>query len=61
MSAVDAVEPVRTAQAGTVESMDCLVTITGSASGRVIEITGSSASRFKGLPKIGRASCRERV
>ncbi len=48
MSAVDAVEPVRTAQAGTVESMDCLVTITGSASGRVIEITGSSASRFKG-------------
>ena len=35
------------AQAGTVESMDCLVTVTASDSGRVIEITGGSAARFK--------------
>lgn len=38
----------RTSQAGTVESMDCLVTITESGGGRVVEITGSSASRFRG-------------
>ncbi|MDR1650691.1 MAG: citrate lyase acyl carrier protein [Synergistaceae bacterium] len=37
----------RTAQAGTLESMDCLVTVTGPADGRVIEISGSSAPRFK--------------
>ena len=36
-----------TGQAGTLESMDCLVTITGSDSGRVIEITGAAAARFR--------------
>ena len=36
-----------TGQAGTLESMDCLVVITTSDSGRVIEITGSAASRFR--------------
>ena len=34
-------------QAGTLESMDCLVIISASDSGRVIEITGSAASRFR--------------
>ena len=37
----------RTGQAGTLESMDCLVVITASDSGRVIEITGSAVSRFR--------------
>jgi len=37
---------VHTGQAGTLESMDCLVTITGSDAGRVIEITGGAAVRF---------------
>lgn len=36
----------RTAQAGTVESMDCLVTIMAAEGVRVIEIAGSSAGRF---------------
>jgi citrate lyase subunit gamma (acyl carrier protein) len=36
-----------TAQAGTIESMDCLVTISGSNDGRRIEISGASAARFK--------------
>ena len=35
-----------TAQAGTIESMDCLVTVTGSDDGRRIEINGASAARF---------------
>ncbi|GHV56475.1 citrate lyase ACP [Synergistales bacterium] len=34
-------------QAGTVESMDCLVTVSESPNGRVIELAGASASRFK--------------
>jgi len=34
-------------QAGTLESMDCLVVIAASDSGRVIEITGLAASRFR--------------
>jgi citrate lyase subunit gamma (acyl carrier protein) len=33
--------------AGTLESMDCMVTITGPVEGRVIEIAGSGAVRFK--------------
>ena len=33
----------RTAQAGTVESMDCLVTIAATSGPRVIEITGDGA------------------
>ena len=37
----------RKGQAGTLESMDCLVIITASDSGRVIEITGSAVSRFR--------------
>ncbi len=43
-----------TAQAGTLESMDCLVSVTGAGS-RTIEISGSSAARFKGAieKKIG--------
>ncbi|MDL2264297.1 citrate lyase acyl carrier protein [Synergistaceae bacterium OttesenSCG-928-I11] len=49
-------EPATThvAQAGTLESMDCLVSITG-AGARAIEISGSSAARFKGAieKKIG--------
>jgi citrate lyase subunit gamma (acyl carrier protein) len=36
-----------TAQAGTLESMDCLVTITGAAGKRTVEISGSSAVRFR--------------
>lgn len=38
-----------TASAGTLESMDCLVTITALAAGEGIktEITGASAARFK--------------
>ena len=44
-----------TGQAGTLESMDCMVTITGSESGRVIEITGVAAARFRATmeEKIG--------
>jgi len=40
---------MKTAQAGTLESMDCLVTVTEAAQGAGVklEITGSSASRFK--------------
>ncbi|MDR1943761.1 MAG: citrate lyase acyl carrier protein [Synergistaceae bacterium] len=34
-------------QAGTIESMDCLVTVTGSDEGRRIEIRGNGASRFR--------------
>lgn len=49
-------EPAAThiAQAGTLESMDCLVSITG-ADARAIEISGSGAVRFKSVieKKIG--------
>ena len=40
---------MKTAQAGTLESMDCLVTLTEAeqGAGRKIEITGASAVRFK--------------
>ncbi len=40
---------MKTAQAGTLESMDCLVTVTEAAAGAGVklEITGSSAARFK--------------
>ncbi len=40
---------MNTAQAGTLESMDCLVTVSKAAqgSGVKINITGSSAARFK--------------
>ncbi|MEG1798599.1 MAG: citrate lyase acyl carrier protein [Synergistaceae bacterium] len=40
---------MKTAQAGTLESMDCLVTVTEAAAGAGITtaITGSSAARFK--------------
>jgi citrate lyase subunit gamma (acyl carrier protein) len=39
----------RTAQAGTLESMDCLVTVTEAqtGSGIALRITGSSAARFR--------------
>jgi citrate lyase subunit gamma (acyl carrier protein) len=43
---MSAEEYPRTAQAGTIESMDCLVTIAGSAGGRIIEIVGVSAAMF---------------
>ena len=36
---------MKTSQAGTLESMDCLVTLT--EAGIKIEITGASAARFK--------------
>ena len=40
---------MKTASAGTLESMDCLVTVTEAApcSGVVIELEGSSVSRFR--------------
>ena len=40
---------MKTAQAGTLESMDCLVTVTEAAAGAgvTISITGRSAARFK--------------
>ncbi|MDR3255723.1 MAG: citrate lyase acyl carrier protein [Synergistaceae bacterium] len=38
----------RTAQAGTLESMDCLVTVTESTGERQIEISGAAVSRFAG-------------
>ena len=40
---------MKTASAGTLESMDCLVTVTEAApgSGAVIELEGSSVSRFR--------------
>ncbi|GHV44039.1 citrate lyase ACP [Synergistales bacterium] len=38
---------IKSAMAGTLESMDCMVTITRPAEGRVIEIAGSGAVRFK--------------
>jgi citrate lyase subunit gamma (acyl carrier protein) len=44
---MNSVKTVRTAQAGTVESMDCLVTVSESDEGRIVEITGSGAARFK--------------
>jgi len=37
----------RAAQAGTVESMDCLVTITAAQGERAVEISGNSAGRFR--------------
>jgi citrate lyase subunit gamma (acyl carrier protein) len=40
-------ETPQAAQAGTVESMDCLVTVADSGGGRRIEISGSGASRFR--------------
>jgi citrate lyase subunit gamma (acyl carrier protein) len=40
-------ETPRTAQAGTVESMDCLVTISASGERRRIEISGGGVSRFR--------------
>lgn len=36
-----------TAQAGTIESMDCLVTITQTDAVREIEISGGSSARFE--------------
>jgi len=41
----------RAAQAGTLESMDCLVTIVESAEERRIEIRGAAAARFEGAMK----------
>ena len=38
---------MKTAQAGTLESMDCLVVVADSGSGRVIEVAGGSVVRFK--------------
>lgn len=38
---------VTTAQAGTLESMDCLVTVTEDPSGPKVSISGSGAARFK--------------
>ena len=40
---------MKTAQAGTLESMDCLVTVTEAQSGAgvKIDITGASAARFR--------------
>lgn len=38
---------VRTAQAGTLESMDCLVTIMSADGPRVVEIAGANVQRFK--------------
>ncbi len=35
------------AQAGTLESMDCLVTIERAEKGRMVEISGSGATRFR--------------
>lgn len=43
---MDSGNACRAARAGTVESMDCLVTIMETEGSRVIEITGSSAGRF---------------
>ena len=45
---MSAAEGVSTAQAGTMESMDCLVSVMRSQGGREIEISGSGAARFKG-------------
>ena len=45
---MSAAEGVSKAQAGTVESMDCLVSVMQSQGGREIEISGSGAARFKG-------------
>jgi citrate lyase subunit gamma (acyl carrier protein) len=42
-------ENLRTGQAGTIESMDCLVTIAQAHEGRRIDITGHGASRFKSV------------
>jgi citrate lyase subunit gamma (acyl carrier protein) len=47
---VDSNNP-KTAQAGTLESMDCVVTITGPEKNRVIEITGNASSRFETVMK----------
>ena len=45
---MSAAEGVSTAQAGTMESMDCLVSVMQSQGDREIEISGSGAARFKG-------------
>lgn len=45
---MSAEEGVPTAQAGTVESMDCLVSVMRSQGGNEIEISGSGAARFRG-------------
>lgn len=37
----------RAGQAGTLESMDCFVTVAESDAGRVVEITGAAAARFR--------------
>ena len=46
---------MNTAQARTLESMDCLVTVSEAASGTgvKIQITGSSAARFKSAMEKG--------
>jgi citrate lyase subunit gamma (acyl carrier protein) len=38
---------IKTAQAGTLESMDCLVVVADSGAGRVIELSGGAVVRFK--------------
>jgi citrate lyase subunit gamma (acyl carrier protein) len=40
-------DAVKTAQAGTLESMDCLVIVADSDAERVIEISGGTVVRFK--------------
>jgi citrate lyase subunit gamma (acyl carrier protein) len=40
-------DTIKMAQAGTLESMDCLVVVSGSEAGRVIEISGGTVVRFK--------------
>jgi citrate lyase subunit gamma (acyl carrier protein) len=41
----------RAARAGTLESMDCLVTVIESEDERSIEISGAAAARFEGAMK----------
>jgi citrate lyase subunit gamma (acyl carrier protein) len=38
---------IKKAQAGTLESMDCLVVVADSDAGRAVEISGGAAVRFK--------------
>ena len=38
---------IKTAQAGTLESMDCLVVVADSGAGRVIEVSGGAVARFR--------------
>ncbi|MDR0652640.1 MAG: citrate lyase acyl carrier protein [Synergistaceae bacterium] len=38
---------IKTAQAGTLESMDCLVVVTGCGAGRVMEVSGGMVARFE--------------